>query len=144
MVSVLIVEDEGLFRDMLKISLNSLPGMEVVEAVSDGGAAIETAGQLQPDVVLMDIELGSEPNGIEAGKSIKQSHEDMGIIILSAHKDRQYLNMMAADEYSGWSYLLKQSVTDAGALVRAIEGATSGLVVMDPTVVNSMNPVPVR
>ena len=144
MVSVLIVEDEGLFRDMLKISLNSLPGMEVVEAVSDGGAAIETAGQLQPDVVLMDIELGSEPNGIEAGKSIKQSHEDMGIIILSAHKDRQYLNMMAADEYSGWSYLLKQSVTDAGALVRAIEGATSGLVVMDPAVVNSMNPVPVR
>ena len=118
--------------------------MEVVEAVSDGGAAIETAGQLQPDVVLMDIELGSEPNGIEAGKSIKQSHEDMGVIILSAHKDRQYLNMMAADEYSGWSYLLKQSVTDAGALVRAIEGATSGLVVMDPTVVNSMNPVPVR
>ena len=107
MVSVLIVEDEGLFRDMLKISLNSLPGMEVVEAVSDGGAAIETAGQLQPDVVLMDIELGSEPNGIEAGKSIKQSHEDMGVIILSAHKDRQYLNMMAADEYSGWSYLLK-------------------------------------
>lgn len=140
MVSVLIVEDEGLFRDMLKISLNSLPGMEVVEAVSDGGAAIETAGQLQPDVVLMDIELGSEPNGIEAGKSIKQSHEDMGIIILSAHKDRQYLNMMAADEYSGWSYLLKQSVTNAGALVRAIEGAASGLVVMDPTVVNSMKP----
>lgn len=69
MVSVLIVEDEGLFRDMLKISLNSLPGMEVVEAVSDGGAAIETAGQLQPDVVLMDIELCSEPNGIEAGNS---------------------------------------------------------------------------
>ena len=58
---------------------------------------------------------------------------------MSAHKDRQYLNMMAADEYSRWSYLLKQSVTDVGALVRAIEGAASGLVV-DPTVVNSMKP----
>ena len=84
--------------------------------MSDGGTSIETAEQLEPDVVLMDIWLGSEPNGIEAGKSIKQSHGDMGITILSASKDRQYLNMMAAGEYSGWSYLLKQSVTDAGAL----------------------------
>jgi DNA-binding NarL/FixJ family response regulator len=64
----------------------------------------------------------------------------MGVIILSAHKDRQYLNMMAADEYSRWSYLLKQSVTDAGVLVRAIEGAASGPVVMDPMVLNSMKP----
>ena len=63
---------------MLKISLSSLPGLEVVDAVSDGNKAIETAAQLQPDVVLMDIELGSEPNGIDAGKSIKQAHENMG------------------------------------------------------------------
>jgi two-component system response regulator NreC len=71
MVRVLIVEDEGFFRDMLKIPLNSLPGLDVVDAVSNGGTAIETAGQLKPDVVPMDIELGSETNGIEAGKSIK-------------------------------------------------------------------------
>ena len=140
MVNVLIVEDEGLFRDMLKISLDSLDDLEVVGAVSDGESAIESADRLNPDVVLMDIELGSEPNGIAAGKAIKDAHQDMGMIILSAHKEREYLNLIAADEYSGWSYLLKQSVSDAGALVRAIEGAASGLVVMDPTVVNGMKP----
>jgi DNA-binding NarL/FixJ family response regulator len=140
MVKIMIVEDEGLFRDMLKISLGSVPNMEVVEAVSDGNKAIETADRLHPDVILMDIELGSEPNGIAAGRAIKQEHPEIGIVILSSHRERQYLNLVAAEESSGWSYLLKQSVSDAGALARAVEGAASGLIVMDPTVVNSMKP----
>lgn len=140
MVKLLIVEDEGLFRDMLKISLGSLPQMEILDAVSDGDAAVQKAGQLLPDVILMDIELGSEPNGIDAGRAIKKNHPDIGIIVLSAHKHREYVNLIASDDLSGWSYVLKQSVTDAESLVRAIEGAASGLVVMDPGVVNSMRP----
>ena len=140
MVTILIVEDEGLFRDMLKISLGSLPNLEVVGAVSDGNAAVEAADRLLPDVVLMDKELGCDPNGIVAVRAIKEQHPDIGIIILSAHKEREYLNLMAAQELSGWSYLLKQSVTNAEALVRAIAGAASGLVVMDPSVVDKMRP----
>lgn len=140
MVRILIVEDERLFRDMLKISLSSIPNMEVVGAVSDGEAAIEAANQLKPDVVLMDIELGSEPNGISAGRSIKEDHGGVGIIVLSAHSEREYLSLISKEEYIGWSYLLKQTVSDAGSLVRAIEGAAAGLVVMDPCVVNGMKP----
>ena len=140
MVSVLIVEDEGLFRDMLKISLSSIPDVEVVGAVSDGQGAIDAANRLLPDVVLMDIELGSEPDGIAAGRAIKQEHKNIGMIVLSAHREREYLNLIARDEFTGWSYLLKQTVNDAGALVRAIEGAAAGLVVMDPCVVDSMKP----
>ncbi len=140
MVRILIVEDEGLFRDMLKISLSSIPNMEVVDAVSNGEAAIEAANRLKPDVVLMDIELGSEPNGISAGLAIKEEHDGIGMIVLSAHKEREYLSLIAKDEYTGWSYLLKQTVSDAGALVRAIEGSAAGLVVMDPSVVNGMKP----
>ena len=80
------------------------------------------------------------PNGIEAGKAIKSNHPDMGMILLSAHKEREYVSLIASDEMSGWSYVLKQSVTDADALVRAIEGAACGLVVMDQGVVNRMKP----
>jgi chemotaxis response regulator CheB len=43
MVKVMIVEDEGLFRDMLKISLGFVPNLEVVDAVADGGTAIQAA-----------------------------------------------------------------------------------------------------
>ena len=141
-VRILIVEDEGLFRDMLKISLSSIPNMEVVDAVSDGEAAIEAANRLKPDVVLLDMELGSEPNGISAGRSIKEVHDGIGMIVLSAHKEREYLNLITKEEYTGWSYLLKQTVSDASSLVRAIEGAAAGLVVMDPSVVNGMKPRP--
>ena len=119
---MLIIEDEGLFRDMLKISLDSLDELDVVDVVADGESAIEYADRLNPDVVLMDIELGSEPNGIAARKAIKDAHEKMGMIILSAHKEWEYLRLIAADEFSGWSYLLKQSVSDSGALVRADGG----------------------
>lgn len=140
MVKVLIVENEDLFRDMLKISLGAIPNLEIVAAVCDGNAAIRATGQMRPEVVLMDIELGSDPNGIEAGKAIKSNHPDMGMILLSAHKDREYVSLIASTEMSGWSYVLKQSVTDADALVRAIEGAACGLVVMDQGVVNSMKP----
>tara|TARA_B100000315_G_scaffold40358_1_gene35218 strand:+ start:6916 stop:7515 length:600 start_codon:yes stop_codon:yes gene_type:complete len=125
---------------MLKISLSVIPNLEVVDAVSDGRTAIEAADRLVPDVVLMDIELGSEPNGILAGRAIKQSHSDIGIVVLSAHKEREYVDLVSKEDYAGWSYLLKQSVSDAGALVRAIEGSASGLVVMDPWVVSSMRP----
>ena len=140
MVKVMIVEDEGLFRDMLKISLSAVPDLEVVGAVSDGNSAIDAACRLNPDVILMDIELGTEPNGIAAGRVIKSENPGVGIVILSSHRERQYLSLISAEESSGWSYLLKQSVSDAGALARAIEGAASGLVVMDPTVVSSMKP----
>ena len=136
----MIVEDEGLFRDMLKISLGAVPNIQVVEAVSNGNSAVEAADRVRPDVILMDIELGSDPNGIAAGRIIKGQHPEIGIVILSSHRERQYMSLIAAEESSGWSYLLKQSVSDAGALGRAIEGAASGLVVMDPTVVNSMKP----
>ncbi|HLF05284.1 MAG TPA: response regulator transcription factor [Dehalococcoidia bacterium] len=140
MVKVMIVEDEGLLRDMLKISLNGIPNLEVVEAVGSGAAAVEAADRVEPDVVLMDIELGGEPNGIAAGRTIKKNHPDAGIVILSGHRERQYTNLITVDESAGWSYLLKNSVSDTGALARAIEGAASGLVVMDPAVVSSMKP----
>jgi DNA-binding NarL/FixJ family response regulator len=107
---------------MLNISLGSIPNLKVVGAVPDGRTAIKMADKLKPDVVLMDIELSSDPNGITAGRAIKQAREDTGIIVLSAHKEREYVDLVSKGGYAGWSDLLKQSVTDAGALVRAIEG----------------------
>ena len=140
MPRVLIVEDESLFRDMLKISLGAIENLNVVDAVPDGAAAVDAADRLLPDVVLMDIELGGEPDGISAGRAIKDDHPEIGIVILSAHKEREYMNLVGTQEISGWSYLLKQSVTDAEARTRAIEGTAAGFVVMDPAVMDDMRP----
>ena len=86
----------------------------------------------------MDIELGSEPNGIETGRLIREENADVGIVILSAHKDKEHISSLSQDEASGWSYLLKQSVGDTRALGRAIEGSAAGFVVLDPEVVNGL------
>ena len=101
MIRIMIIEDEGIFRDMLNISLGAVPNLEIVDAVSDGISAIDGASRLYPDVVLMDIELGSDPNGIAAGRAIKLEHPDTGIIILPSHRERQYLSLIAAEESPG-------------------------------------------
>ena len=140
MIDVLIVEDEGLFRDMLKISLSSFSNFQVVDAVGSGDAALRATKELKPDVVLMDIELGSEPNGIETGRLIREENPKIGIVILSIHKDKEYISNLSLEEAPGWSYLLKQSVGDTSALSRAIEGSASGFVVLDPEVVSGLRP----
>lgn len=139
---LLIVDDEGLFRDMLYRSLSPQPNLEVVGAVADGIAAIEAADELKPQVVLMDIELGSGISGIEAALRIKTKHPHIGIVILSIHKDRQYIASIPKGKAGGWSYLLKQSVEDIPALVRAIEGSAAGFMVLDPAIVDGLRPTP--
>jgi DNA-binding NarL/FixJ family response regulator len=141
-VRVLLIEDEGLFRDMLQTALAAQPSVQVVGAVATGEAAVREAEQAAPDVVLADIELGPGMNGIEAASRIRGRHPHTGIVLLSAHRDKQYIASMPAGEARGWSYLLKPSVTDTATLVRAIQGAAAGLVVLDPALVDALRPRP--
>jgi DNA-binding NarL/FixJ family response regulator len=127
---------------MLQTALAAQPGIEVVAAVASGEAAVREAERVQPHVVLADIELGPGLNGIEAASRIRATHQDVGVVLLSAHRDKQYIASLPADEARGWSYLLKSSVGDTATLVRAIEGAAAGLVVLDPSLVNALRPRP--
>ena len=138
----MIVEDEALFQEMLRLSLQTQPSLEVVGAASDGTRAYDMARDLQPDVILMDIELGDGPNGIETGLRIKEAVPSVGIVLLSTHREKEYLRLVPLDQAEGWSYLLKQSVGDVGALTRAVEGSASGLVVLDPVLVKGLRPKP--
>ncbi len=137
---VLIVEDEALFRELLRRTLSAESGIEVVGVAADGETAVRLAGETLPDAVLMDIELPGEMDGIEAALRIKEERPQTGIVILSAHKDRRYITSVPLGEKPGWSYLLKQTVPDMTTVVRAIEGSVSGMVVLDPAVVASLKP----
>ncbi|MCH8101655.1 MAG: response regulator transcription factor [Chloroflexi bacterium] len=137
---VLIVEDEPLFRDLLKTTLCSYGQIQVVGAVDNGIDAIELAEETLPDVILMDIELGSEPDGIRAAHQIKAANPAVGIVILSMHREKEYLASLPESRAAGWSYMLKQSLRDKDALVRAIEGSSWGLVTIDPALLESLKP----
>lgn len=137
---VLIVEDEVLFGELLRRTLSGEPGLDVVGLVQDGATALQLARELKPDAVIMDIELAGEMDGIEAARQIKRESPQTGIVILSSHNDRRYVTSLPLTESAGWSYLLKQTVTDVGAVVRAILGSIDGLVVLDPAVVSVLRP----
>ena len=138
--SLLIVEDEALFGELLRRTLSEVPGLEVVGTAHDGEAAIRLAKDAQPDAVIMDIELRGELDGIDAALRIKADSPRTGIVILSAHRDRRYVTSLPLERLSGWAYLLKQSVADLDAVVRAIHGSMAGMVVLDPAVVTSLLP----
>ena len=84
---ILIVEDELLFAKLVKIYLRDL-GHEVAAAVTTGEEAVQMAAQINPDLVLMDIVLGGEMDGIESAGLI-YSRFNIPFIYLTSHGDRE-------------------------------------------------------
>ena len=139
-INVLVCDNESLFREILVRALNNEPSINIVGAVASGFEAIEFVKDVAPDVVLMDIELGDGPNGIVIAAEIKKAFPDTGIVVLSAHRDKEFLAGFLDEGTIGWSFLLKQSVADIHSLTRAIESAAAGQVTMDPAVMNDLFP----
>ena len=125
---------------MLRHTLDAEPGLDVVGVATDGESAVAMAAEKNPDAVIMDIELPGEMDGIDAALKIKERRLDTGIVILSVHKDRRYVSSLPLSETHGWAYLLKQNVPDKASVLRAIQGSVDGMVVLDPEVVESLQP----
>lgn len=137
---LIVVDDEALFREMLVRTLSAEPGLEVVGVAGDGETAVSLAREKRPDVVLMDIELPGEIDGITAALEIKREMPKTGVVILSVHSERRYVMSLPLDDIQGWGYLLKQTVPDLATIVRTIEGSKAGMVVLDPAVVAGLRP----
>jgi DNA-binding NarL/FixJ family response regulator len=91
-IRIMIVEDHPLFGQGLRRVLEGEDDLRVVAEVDDGAESIERALELQPDVILMDINLPSK-NGLQATREIKNSANGstIGIIILTAYHDDEQL-----------------------------------------------------
>jgi len=100
---IMVVEDEWIIANDIKNCLVDL-GYMVTSIAATGDEAIEQAGQDQPDLILMDIMLKGEMNGIEAAKEIRK-HYDIPVIYLTAY-DNQYL-VEQAKQTDNYGYLLK-------------------------------------
>lgn len=101
--SILIVEDESIIAMDIK-SILEMKGFNVIGIAYSGKESIELAEQYTPDIVLMDIILEGEIDGISAAEEIK-SRYDIPIIYLTAHSDEKTLNRAKATEPYG--YILK-------------------------------------
>jgi DNA-binding NarL/FixJ family response regulator len=90
MISVLIVDDQELMRESLKILIDANEAMRAVGLARDGQEAIRMVRDLRPDVVLMDIRM-PELNGIECTRAIKEFAPETKVIILTTFNDDDYI-----------------------------------------------------
>ena len=139
---ITITEDEPLFRELLLRALAAEPRIKVVGTADDGEKSFQLARETKPDVVIMDIELPGEMDGIEAALIIKREIPETGVVLLSSHSDRHYVTSLPLENIRGWAYLLKQSVPNVVGLVLAIQGCKAGMVVLDPAVLTNLRPRP--
>jgi|CXWL01.1.fsa_nt_gi DNA-binding NarL/FixJ family response regulator len=137
-IRVLVFEADGLFRDMLRSVLKLEPRLTLTGATSDPVAALTAVADDHPDVVLIGLDRETEHAALSVAQSIAALRAGTKIVFLGDNPDRRTMAAMPAFRAAGWSYLLRQSVNDVATLVRAIEGAAAGLVVMDPTVVEQL------
>jgi DNA-binding NarL/FixJ family response regulator len=86
-IKVLIVDDQTLFRAGLARILARDPRLEVVAQARNGSEAVEETLALQPDVVLMDLQMPGL-NGVEAVKRLRQDAPAVRVLVLSAYADR--------------------------------------------------------
>jgi DNA-binding NarL/FixJ family response regulator len=133
-ITVLIADDHVIVREGLRKLLETEKDIEVIGEASTGRIAVELAGSLKPDVIVMDIAM-PQMNGLEATRQIRKEMPLSKIIILSAHSDDAYVAGVMALGANG--YLIKQS--SAHVLSEAIREVQNGKLFYSPTISKRLN-----
>jgi DNA-binding NarL/FixJ family response regulator len=98
---VLIADDHGLFRQGLKAILKNSSGIKDIFEANNGVEALEICKKDNPDLVIMDVTM-PQMNGIEATRKILDECENIKILALSAHVDRQFVSEILTAGASGY------------------------------------------
>ncbi len=130
---ILIADDHDMLRAGMRNLLEQEKDFELVGEAADGEEAVRLAGELKPDIVIMDIVM-PKLNGVEATKLIKQSSPSTALLILTAYSDIRYI--IGLLEAGACGYLLKNA--PGKEVVRAIRAVRSGESVLDPEVTRKL------
>ena len=132
-IKLLIVDDHPVVRNGLRQVQQLEPRIRIVGEAATMQAAIETAGKLAPDIVLMDVRL-PDGDGIEACRRIKAVLPETRILFLTSFADSRFV--LAAMEAGAEGYLLKEN--DAQRIVDAMRTVLRGGTVFDPVAARGM------
>lgn len=128
-LTILIVDDHPIFRKGMRALLASLPDAELVDEASSGMEAQRKAADLQPDMVLMDLQMPGG-NGLDAIRQIVQTSPHIRVLVVTMFEDDD--NVFAAMRAGARGYVLK----DAGdeEITRAIRAVGKGEAIFSPAV----------
>jgi two-component system response regulator DegU len=132
-ITILLADDHSLFREGLKRILNMEPGFRVVAECGDGETVQGLCRDLNPDVVLMDINMPIT-SGVEATEQLFKEMPGVKVIILSIHDDESYVFETLRKGASG--YLLKDMETET--LIEAIRTVVAGHAYIHPRVTGKL------
>ena len=120
-IRVLIADDHTLFRDGLRALLNSVTDLRVAGEAATGAEVVAQATSLQPDVILMDIQM-PDMNGIEATRRIVHTSPHIGVIVVTMFEDDD--SVFAAMRAGAHGYVLKGAAQEE--MLRAIRAVAAG------------------
>lgn len=126
-IRVFVADDHALFRDGLHALFDSLNDIDLLGEAADGEQAVEGAAELQPDVVLMDIQMPGM-NGIEATREIVATSPHIGVIVVSMLEDDD--SVFTAMRAGARGYVLKGAGQEQ--LLRTIRSVASGEALFGP------------
>ena len=125
-ITVLIVDDHPLFRDGLSKAIDLEDDIDVVGQCDDGEEALLTANRLQPDVVVLDINLPTL-NGLQVTRQLKAERSRVAVVVLTAYHDSE--QVLHAMRTGASAYCSKDITPDE--IIEIIRDVASGLYVVD-------------
>jgi DNA-binding NarL/FixJ family response regulator len=128
-IRILIADDHPLYRDGLRAMLATAPETELVGEATTGDEAIAQAADLQPDVLLMDLQMPGT-NGIEATRHIRQTSPHIATLVVTMFSDDD--SVFAALRAGAQGYVLKGA--DRTELLRAIMAVSRGEAIFSPVI----------
>jgi NarL family two-component system response regulator LiaR len=126
-IKVLLVDDHKIVRQGVRAYLQTLADITVVGESASGAEAVRSVEITQPDVVLMDLEMPGELDGISATRQIRKARPETQVIVVTSHHQDEYI--FPAVRAGAISYLLKDIEPDE--LADAIRKAARGEAVLD-------------
>src|SRR5512136_616552 len=128
-IHILIVDDHAVIRAGLRTILKAEPDLQVVGEAADGREALRLAGELRPDVVLMDVSMPTPAGGgIETTRRLRDSLPDARVLILTVHEDEGLLQ--EAIRAGAVGYIVKRAAE--AELVGAIRAVWRGDMYVHP------------
>jgi len=129
-IRVLIADDHLIVREGLRLILETAEGMALVGEATDGAEAVRLAGQVQPDVILMDLRMPGV-DGLTAIERLRDTHPHIAVVILTTYNEDDL--MLRGLKAGARGYLLKD--TGRETLFHAIRAAARGEMLLKPEIV---------
>jgi DNA-binding NarL/FixJ family response regulator len=117
-ITVVLVEDNDVFRESLELLLGTVPDLDVVAAVPDGRSALDVCARLRPDVVLMDYRL-PELDGVETTAAIGEAYPTTAVVVLTATAESEEIDAL----YDAGAVACLTKDRELDEIVRAVRDA---------------------